>query len=123
MKKILFLLVFLLIGSNLFWLYIIIDQAVTKSYHDQVASEFANTIIQTTTLLDYYIKDKSTEQLSEVMKKVFKNDSYFKDADPDEETEASLNSSKVSIEVKNGKATKILVDDLVTQWAKHSSDN
>jgi hypothetical protein len=101
----------LLFISNGFWFYHTLDNGVTKTYHDEVTYEFAQTIQDLTKVCNRFINGIQEDTIKSILGKEFKSDKLF-------QKDSAIHISRISIGISNNKAVGIRNDDLVENWVK-----
>ncbi|MBI4997695.1 MAG: hypothetical protein HZC22_12535 [Rhodocyclales bacterium] len=112
MKTIFVALVALLVGSNIWWLYQTIDQAVTLSYRDQVLYEATNRVSALTTIANETLRGKSKADADAMLRRLFPDETHF-------EKDGALNTSWLSLNISpDGKVVGVNQDETMQHWAK-----
>ncbi|WP_160154173.1 hypothetical protein [Microbulbifer sp. ALW1] len=79
MKKIVVILGVLLIVSNLYWLYALMDNGITLTYRDQELHEYKETQKQLMSMLTDVAKNRSEEEIIEIAKKYTSSEPFEKE--------------------------------------------
>lgn len=59
----------LLVVTNAWWLYVVIDRAVTQSYQDQVLYEQNNRVLALAALVDEFVKGMGRDEAMVLLQK------------------------------------------------------
>jgi hypothetical protein len=79
MKKIAVILGMLLIVSNLFWIYTLIDNGITLTYRDQELYEYKETQKQLMSMLPEVAQNRSNEEIINIAKKYSSSEPFEKE--------------------------------------------
>jgi hypothetical protein len=91
----------LLFVSNAWWLYVAIDDAVTKSYRDQVLFEQGNRVLALSALADEFVRGMGRDEAMTLLQKTQPGQTPY-------EKGGALNTTWISLKLEEGKVTRVL---------------
>ncbi len=111
MKTIVVTLIALLFGSNLWWFYKIIDQAVTRSYREQVLYQAANRANALTKIANETLRGKSKADAEAMIRRLFPDETPY-------EKEGALHTNWLSLNISvDGRIIGLEQEELIQHWA------
>ena len=115
LKWVTVLLGLLLIGSNAWWLYVTIDQAITQSYREQVLYEYANRVIALSEVSARCLRGRTEAEVTSLLKDTFPSEEPFT-------KDGAVNTLWLSFRLDDeNRVSGIDHDELVVDWAKPAS--
>ena len=91
----------LLVVTNAWWLYVVIDRAVTQSHQDQVFYEQSNRVLALAALVDEFVKGMGRDEAMALLQKSQPEETPY-------EKDGALNTTWVSLRLEDGKVTRVL---------------